>query len=1513
MKKLLLAGMLAALLVPAGDAAARKVGNPGAFSALVNNGHLEIGSQEFDFDGSDPDTRITFTGTVDGQGNMLMPVSQFDFPDIEQNISGFDITIHINVVGDPTDANNVKGTINPITGVASVRLRVWVKIDGVPFNGGCSVGTASSPIDINQAITGTTSPPGPNTPISGTPYNPSNGTVKLVNNSFAVPGTTACSSIIGNQVNDAVGLPSPAGNNEAQLTATFTPILTKGVNASFSATPNNGPAPLAVTLNGSGSFVPAGVRTCTPALPTTPNCGYRWDYDNNGTIDEVTNTATVNHVFATPGTHTVRMQVYDIDQDFDQTTRTVTVGAPLPPDLAITKSHSGNFAVGSSGSYNLAVSNVGAGATTGTTTVTDVLPTGLSFVSATGTGWTCGAASQTVTCTRPAGILGGTGVPAITVNTNVGAAAWPSVTNTATISTPGDVGAGNNSSSDPTTVDAADLAIIKSHSGSFLVGGTGTYSLEVSNAGTVATTGAASVHDTLPAGLAPSDATEPGGWDCTTSGQDVDCTHAAGIAPAESATIEIPVSVGVAAVPSVDNTATVSTPLDPNPANDSSTDPTAVTATPDLAIDKSHSGDFRVGSPATYTLEVTNDGARPSAGTTTVTDTLPGGLTPATASGVGWSCNVAGQDVTCTSDEVLDPNEDAPPISIAVDVGASALPSVTNTANVDSAGAGDDEDLNPDNDSDSDPTTITATDLSIDKSHTGGFGLGQEGTYTLAVTNEGSAATVGTTTVTDTLPPEFSFVSASGTGWNCGAVGQQVTCTRSGPIAPGQTAPVITLTVDVALTTEDDVTNTASVSGADDINPANNSDSDPTSLTSTDLELVKSHSSDFRAGNTRAYLLRVNNVGSGPTVGTTTVTDTLPDGLDYVTATGSGWSCDASGQEVTCERTAAIEEGTSAPAITLQVLVGADAYPGVTNTATVSNQEDRNDANDTATDPTVVHANDLALSKTSSGSFHVGGQASYEIDVSNVGDADTGAPAIVTDELPSGLTYAGAVGGDWSCSAIGQTVTCEHAGAIPAGGSAQTLELLADVDSDAASEITNEASVDIPEDPNTADNTDDDVAGVGRIDLAIDKSHAEQLPRAGEGSYTIDVANIGDRDTDGPTRVTDALPPELTYAGASGGGWSCSISAGTVSCDHPGTIAAGGAAAPITLDVIVDDDAPATITNTAVVSTRDDADSSNDSDTDPANVSPSLDAAVSIRARVPDPPDDQFRVGTNGTYTVTVRNNGADDLSGPISAEVTLPTGLSFVDFDGAGWSCSAAGAVITCTRVGGLPEGARSDIGIEVAVAKQAMPSVTTTVEITAPGDDPDPNDTDSVTTDVEMIDIATTMTHAPASFAPDGAGSFTIGVQNLGDADSLEPVTVTDALPPGLGFVSAGGAGWTCGEAGGTVTCTSNAALAGASAAANITLNVTASSAAAGQTLVNSATASTSGDGDLTNNTASDSVGIGVVTAPPQQQQQPQPQQQPGVQQTAPPTTTTKKKCKKAKKKKGKKKKCKRRGRKR
>jgi len=101
--------------------------------------------------------------------------------------------------------------------------------------------------------------------------------------------------------------------------------------------------------------------------------------------------------------------------------------------------------------------------------------------------------------------------------------------------------------------------------------------------------------------------------------------------------------------------------------------------------------------------------------------------------------------------------------------------------------------------------------LTIGSSHTGNFTQGQTGTYTLTVNNNGSGATSGTVTVTDTLPNGLTANSMSGTGWNCTPPGGP--CTRSDSLPAGGTYPLITLTVNVSSTAPSSVTNSAGVSG----------------------------------------------------------------------------------------------------------------------------------------------------------------------------------------------------------------------------------------------------------------------------------------------------------------------------------------------------------------------------------------------------------------------------------------------------------------------------------------------------------------------------------------------------------------------------------------------------------------------------------------------------------------------------------------------------------------------------
>jgi uncharacterized repeat protein (TIGR01451 family) len=105
------------------------------------------------------------------------------------------------------------------------------------------------------------------------------------------------------------------------------------------------------------------------------------------------------------------------------------------PALIVFSTHNGNFISGQSGAYAVTVWNESSQATTGTVTVTDTLPTGLTATSIGGTGWACTLA--TVTCTRSDALNSGASYPPITVTANVASSAAASVTNQVSVSVGG--------------------------------------------------------------------------------------------------------------------------------------------------------------------------------------------------------------------------------------------------------------------------------------------------------------------------------------------------------------------------------------------------------------------------------------------------------------------------------------------------------------------------------------------------------------------------------------------------------------------------------------------------------------------------------------------------------------------------------------------------------------------------------------------------------------------------------------------------------------------------------------------------------------------------------------------------------------------------------------------------------------------------------------------------------------------------------------------------------------------
>ncbi len=115
--------------------------------------------------------------------------------------------------------------------------------------------------------------------------------------------------------------------------------------------------------------------------------------------------------------------------------------------LSIAKSHQGSFSQSqTNATYTVTVSNTaGTAATSGVVTVTDTVPSGLTFVSMAGTGWTC----VSNICTRTDALASGSAYPPITATVNVTSSAASPQVNAVSVSGGGSVTA---NATDSTTV-----------------------------------------------------------------------------------------------------------------------------------------------------------------------------------------------------------------------------------------------------------------------------------------------------------------------------------------------------------------------------------------------------------------------------------------------------------------------------------------------------------------------------------------------------------------------------------------------------------------------------------------------------------------------------------------------------------------------------------------------------------------------------------------------------------------------------------------------------------------------------------------------------------------------------------------------------------------------------------------------------------------------------------------------------------------------------------------------------
>ncbi|HEY6968146.1 MAG TPA: Ig-like domain repeat protein [Candidatus Angelobacter sp.] len=228
---------------------------------------------------------------------------------------------------------------------------------------------------------------------------------------------------------------------------------------------------------------------------------------------------------------------------------------------------------------------------------------------------------------------------------------------------------------------------------------------------------------------------------------------------------------------------------------------------------------------------------------------------------------------------------------------------------------------------------------------------------TFTITNP-AANTVAETGVafTDTLPANVVIATPNGLSGSCGGTvtataGSGSISLSGGSIAVGSSC---TFSVNVTSSVIGNFTNTTGAVSSTNGGTGNTASANLT-VAHANLSITKSHSGNFLRNSTgNNYTITVSNSASaGPTVGTVTVTDTLPNVPNTLVPTalsGTGWTCNLG--TLTCTRSDALLPGASYPAITLTVTVPLNIQANVTNSATVSGGGDPN--SHTANDPTHV-------------------------------------------------------------------------------------------------------------------------------------------------------------------------------------------------------------------------------------------------------------------------------------------------------------------------------------------------------------------------------------------------------------------------------------------------------------------------------------------------------------------------------------------------------------------------------
>jgi len=1122
-------------------------------------------------------------------------------------------------------------------------------------------------------------------------------------------------------------------------------------------------------------------------------------------------------------------------------------GAGCIPDMTIAKSHAGSFVRGTAVTYQLTVSNLSPyGASNGLVTINDTLPLGVIPTSASGTGWTCNVAQQTVSCTRSDALLAASSYAVITINATVSQSAPNTVVNTATVFGGGEINLTNDTATDVATAISSVADLVMANAGApnpVAAGANITYTQTVTNNGPSDAT-SVTFTETIPANTILQTITAPAGWVCSNPGSTgtIVCTIA-DLPPATPAvfTIVVKVNNGVANGTVITDTASVSSAVaDPNATNNSATVNTVVgsTAQADLSVSNvAAPNPVTPGSNITYTQVATNTGSA-AATTATYFDTVPANTTfQAFTFPAGWSCAtpaVGGVgNVTCTNPSVAAGSSGNFQLQVQVNGAVASGTIITDTVTLGAA-----NDANPGNNS-ATATDLVATaaqaDVSLSTSTApSGFMLaGNNLTYVQSITNNGPA-TATSLSFSEATPANTTFQSVlAPAGWTCAtpAVGATGTVTCTNPTLAAGAVANINVTVNVNAATPDNttITGNSSVSAATSDPRLANNTTVVTIVAQAAVNLTAANSgapSPVAAGANITYTQSVTN--NGPSnAATVSFTQAIPANSTFVSGTTpAGWGCVfpavGAGGNITCTIATLAPSTTTNFQVVVKVTAGTPNGTIISDTATVTTAtRDTVPSDNSATVNIAVAGGTQAdLSVTNVGTPNpvlAGNNISYTQVVTNNGPASATTVSFTENTPPNTTFLSLPTPAGWGCvtPAVGGTgaITCTIA--TLANAATATFALAVKVNSNTAvgTVITDTDNIgSATADPNAANNSAVANVTVGTsADLSITNSDSPDPVIAGNNiTYTQVLTNPGPSNAANVT-FTEAIPANTNFRSfVPPAGWTCNSlvvgGTGTLTCTIA-SLAPGVTNFSLVVQVNAGTAAGTTITDTVNVSSATDTNTGNNTAVTTTTVATAGQADLAMTNT---PSASSVAAGSNITYTQTVTNNGPANAS-TLSFTETIPPNTTFQSITAGAWTCltpavGATGAV-TCT-LATLNAAASAPITLVVQV-NAGTPSGTViadTASVSATTSDPNAGN-NSATATVTVgtgtnADVAITKTASPSTVAQGNLLSYTLTVTNNGPASATN-VTVVDVLPSVLKFVSVVTTAGSCSQAANIVTC--------------------------------------------------------------------------------------------------------------